>query len=365
MLRRPLLLPALSAWLAVLAAACGDGDGSTALAPVPSPPPPAPISPPGNDDALIVGLVVKTDRNPFFVTIREAAERRATELGVELRAFAGDYDGDAASQVAAVRELIGLGAAGLLITPSDPAALTPAVREAREAGILVVALDTPFDPAEVADATFATDNFRAGELIGRWAAARLGAAAETARIVTLDGSGAGITVEVLRNQGFLRGFGIEIRDADRLYDEDDPRIVGSGPSLGTREGGRAALEELLGRNPEVNVVYAINEPAAAGAWEALQALGAEEGVLLVSVDGGCPGVRAVAAGQLGATSMQFPVRMATLGVEAVVAFARDGARPENTPGLDFHDTGVTLVTADPAAGIPSMTAAEGLLECWE
>lgn len=304
------------------------------------------------------------EADPFFVKVKEAALGRARALGIELRVFSGGYDGDTRSQVEAIERLIASGAKGILITPSNPDALIDAVRKAREAGVFVVALDTPFGPADSVDATFATDNFRAGKLIGAWAWARLGASAKNARIVTLDGAGTGVTVEVLRNQGFLEGFGIDIGDPGRMYDGDDARIVGRGASGGTREGGRAAMEKLLREKPGIDLVYAINEPAAAGAHAAIDGSGMENDALIVSVDGGCEGARNVAAGALGATAMQFPLRMAQLGVEVVVEFVRTGRKPVNTPGLNFHDTGVSLVTDEPVRGVPSISTERALEDCW-
>ncbi len=312
----------------------------------------------------LVGLITKTDANPFFVKIEEAAREKAGALGLELRAFAGRYDGDSGPQIEAIQRLVAAGAKGILITPSDPASLAGAVAMARAAGVLVVALDTPFDSVDAVDATFATDNFKAGEWIGQWARATLGAAASRARIAMLDLSDAQVTVNVARNQGFLKGFGIDIRDPGKMYDEDDARIVGAGASLGTEEGGRAAMEALLRRAPSVDVVYTINEPAAAGVHAALKAAGRAGDVLIVSVDGGCAGVRNVAAGAIGATAMQYPVRMAVRGLDAVAAFARTGKRPEKPAGRDFHDTGVALVTDRPVPGIPSISVERGLRECW-
>src|SRR5262245_6580224 len=121
---------------------------------------------PSMADEMIVGLITKTDTNPFFVKMKEGAEAKAKELGVELRSFAGKVDGDNETQVAAVESLISAGAKGILITPSDSKAIVPAIEQARKAGLLVIALDTPLDPASAADATFATDNFKAGEFIG-------------------------------------------------------------------------------------------------------------------------------------------------------------------------------------------------------
>jgi fructose transport system substrate-binding protein len=314
-------------------------------------------------EEALVGLITKTNTNPFFVKMKEGAEAKAAELGMAFRSFAGKYDGDTEAQIEAIESLVAAGAKGILITPSDPAALADTVRRAREAGVLVIALDTPFDPIDAADATFATDNRLAGELIGRWAAATMGDTSG-AKIATLDLSEAQITVDVLRNQGFLEGFGVDVKNPNRMYDEDDPRIVGGDSTQGAEEGGRTAMENLLQVDSGINVVHTINEPAAAGAYEALRAFGLEDQVLIVSVDGGCPGVQNVAEGVIGATSMQFPLLMASLGVEAVHEFAQTGAKPEPSPGLDFFNTGVELVTDAPVEGVPSITSEEALEKCW-
>ena len=309
-------------------------------------------------------LVTKTDTNPFFVKMKEGATAAAAQHGIALQTFAGKIDGDVETQIAAVESCVASGAKGILITPSDSRALAPAVTAARAAGLLVIALDTPFEPADTADATFATDNFKAGVLIGQWARAKLGDAAATAKIATLDLNPSQISVDYLRNQGFMQGFGIDVKDATRIGDEDDARIVGSDVTNGNEEGGRTAMENLLQKDPGINVVYTINEPAAAGAYEALKAVGREKDVLIVSVDGGCPGVQNVKDGIIGATSMQFPLLMASLGIEAIKAYAETGAKPANSEGLDFFNTGVELITDAPAGGIPSMSSAEALGKCW-
>ncbi|UWQ14552.1 sugar ABC transporter substrate-binding protein [Aliiroseovarius sp. M344] len=309
-------------------------------------------------------LITKTDTNPFFVKMREGAEAAAAEAGITLRSFAGQVDGDHETQVAAIETCIADGASGILLTPSDTSSIVGAVTQAREAGLLVIALDTPLDPIDAADATFATDNFLAGELIGQWAAAQLGDDAANAKIAMLDLAVSQPTVGVLRDQGFLQGFGIDLGDPNKWGDEDDARIVGNDVTAGNEEGGRTAMENLLAVDPEINVVYTINEPAAAGAYEALRSIGREDDVLIVSVDGGCPGVQNIADGVIGATSQQYPLRMAALGIEAIAAYAADGTLPENTPGKDFFDTGVALVTDQPADGVESISVAEGTELCW-
>ena len=315
-------------------------------------------------DEIGACLITKTDINPFFVKMKEGASAKAEELGINLSTYAGKIDGDHETQVQAIESCIASGAKGILLTASDTKAIVPVVKKARDAGLIVIALDTPLEPIDAADATFATDNFKAGELIGQWAAAKLGDKAADAKIALLDLTPSAPSVDVLRDQGFLKGFGIDIKDPNKIGDEDDARIVGHDVTSGNEEGGRKAMENLMQRDPDINVVYTINEPAAAGAYEALKAFGMEEGVLIVSVDGGCPGVANVKDGVIGATSQQYPLLMASKGIEAIKAWADSGEKPQNSQGLNFYNTGVNLVTDQPVDGVPSISVAEGTDRCW-
>ena len=309
-------------------------------------------------------LITKTDTNPFFVKMKEGALAKAEEIGVSLKTYAGKVEGDNESQVQAIETCIADGAKGILIVPTDSKGIVSSVKKARDAGLLVIALDTPLDPADAADATFATDNFEAGKLIGAWAKATLGDAAADARIAFLDLLPQQPTVDVLRDQGFMTGFGIDTVNVAVIGDENDPRIVGHDITNGNEEGGRTAMENLLQKDPMINLVYTINEPAAAGAYEALKSVGREGDVTIVSVDGGCPGVKNVAEGVIGATSQQYPLLMASMGIEAIKQYADTGKLPEKTAGKDFTDTGVTLVTDKPAAGVESIDTKAGLETCW-
>src|ERR1700723_4136707 len=132
------------------------------------------------EEKIIVGLITKTNSNPFFAKMKEGAAAKAKELGVDFRSFAGKYDGDNTGQVDAVERLVNAGAKAILITPSDTKAIVPSIERARKAGILGIALETPLDPPSAADATFATDNQKAGELVGQRAAKTVGEKAEGA-----------------------------------------------------------------------------------------------------------------------------------------------------------------------------------------
>ena len=318
----------------------------------------------GGGEDVTVGLITKTDTNPFFVKMKEGADAKAKTLGADLQSFAGKKDGDNESQVAAVESLISAGAKGLMITPSDSKAIVPALDKARQAGLLVIALDTQTEPPDAADATFATDNYQAGLLIGQWAKGKFEKDGKEAKIAMLDLNPDGVSVDVQRDQGFLEGFGVDVGDKTKIGDEKDPRVVGHDVTDGAEEGGRTAMENLLQKDKSINLVYTINEPAAAGAYEGLKAAGVEKDVTIVSVDGGCPGVKDVKSGIIGATSQQYPLKMAELGVQAIVDFAKDDKKPEPSPGKDFLNTGVTLITDEPIDGVESKDTAFGLENCW-
>jgi fructose transport system substrate-binding protein len=310
----------------------------------------------------VVGLITKTDTNPYFVTMKKGAQAQAKAEGVDLQTFAGKVDGDNESQVQAIETLMSYGAKGVLLTPNDSKAIVPSIDRAHKQHMLVIALDTPTDPANAADATFATDNFAAGKLIGEWAKAKFGA--KPAKIAFLDLNANQVSVDVQRDQGFMQGFGIPVGNPAKIGDEHDPRISGHDVTDGNEDGGRTAMENLLQKDPSINLVYTINEPAAAGAYQALKVAGKDKAVTIVSIDGGCPGVDNVAKGVIGATSMQFPLKMAQMGVDAIAAYAKDGTRPQDTPGKNFVDTGAQLITDDPQTGVTSKDATWGKQNCW-
>jgi fructose transport system substrate-binding protein len=354
---------ALTAGVAVLFAACSaPGASSAPSAGAPSAGAPSAAGPIG------VTLITKTSTNPFFVAMTNGAKEAADKLGMTLTSAAGTEDGDTATQITAIENAISKGDKGILITPSGPD-VNPSIKKARDAGLLVIALDTPPDPADTVDITFATDNFLAGKLIGEWAKAQLNGEAATIALLDLFDDKV-VSVDYERDQGFLTGMGIDVVDAKKNGDEAPTGNYGGGTyeivcnlaTQGAEDGGQTAMENCLSKNPNINVVYTINEPAASGAYKALQSAG--KTALIVSVDGGCAGIKSVKDGVIGATSQQYPLKMASLGVQAIYDLATGGTKPTVTEGLDFFNTGVALVTDKPADGVESITSDEGTAICW-
>lgn len=305
-------------------------------------------SPPAQEPVTI-GLITKQEENPFWVTMREVAEQVAAENDVTLLTATGESDADVASQEAAIEDMVSQGVDGILIAPTDPEALLPAIEAARDAGVTVIALDTPVEPTDAVDGFFGTDNYAAGRLVGEYAAARAADLGLEPRVVTLD-LVEGVSSGVERHEGFLAGFGI-----------DEEELVASAYTEGDRELAAEAMAEILGENPDVNVVFTVNEPAAFGAAEALADAGADMSqVVLVSVDGGCEAIKdGLRTGLIDATAQQYPENMAREGVLAIAALVRD-----DVPVPEHLDTGLQLIASQEATGVESRNVEFGVRNCW-
>jgi len=340
------IIPLLA--VASLLAACGGGSSATST---------AAASGGGGGGQIVVGLITKTETNPFFVKMKEGAQAKADELGIKLLTGAGAKDGDNTGQVTALENMVNAGAKGVLITPSDTKAIVPSIQKARDKGLVVIALDTATDPQSAVDALFATNNFNAGLLIGEWAKAFM--AGKTPVIATLDLQ-PGITVGAQRHNGFLQGYGL-VSDIDPNSTDlaTNAAVVCSQDTHGDQTEGQTAMENCLSKNPNINLVYTINEPAAFGAYTAIKNAGKQDAITIVSVDGGCQGVQGVVDGKIAATSQQYPLKMASLGVQALYDYATNGTKPSG-----YTDTGVTLITDKAQTGVDSQDSTYGLDNCW-
>jgi fructose transport system substrate-binding protein len=304
----------------------------------------------GGGATVKIGLVTKTDSNPYFISRRTAAEKEATKMGAQFVA-AATADGDNASQVTAIENMITSGVKAILITPNDSKAIVPTLLAAQKKGIFVAALDTQTDGNKGVDATWATDNTKAGEQQGAYVKAAL--AGKTPVLAMLDLQ-PGVSVGDQRHNGFLTGLGITDKSKE---------IAGRQDTSGDQAKGQTAMENLLQKNGNINAVYTINEPAAIGAYTALKNAGKAGSVVLGSIDGGCTGVQAVKAGKIAATVMQFPSKMAVAGVDAAMAFVKNGTKP-SVLASGYIDTGVQLITDKPLGGLSAKDTTWGLQNCW-
>jgi fructose transport system substrate-binding protein len=252
----------------------------------------------GSGEKIGVALITKDSTNPFFVAMQKGAKDLAAKQGkIDLTVSSGKQEGDDQGQITAIENAIAKGDKGILITPMSTG-VNSAIKKARDAGLFVIALDTPPDPASTVDITFATDNFKAGQLIGTWAEVQQAGKPATIALLDLFNDKI-VSVDYNRDQGFLTGMGIDTKDKKKNGDEDKTgkykdgtyTIVCNEAGNGAEDGGRSAMERCLTKNPDINVVYTINEPTAVGASAALKAQG--KTATIVSIDGGCAGVNSV------------------------------------------------------------------------
>jgi fructose transport system substrate-binding protein len=327
----------------------------------------------GNGGKTGVALILKTQSNPYFVAMKQAAQAQADKSGVHLSVATGLADGDTQTQINAIDTAIARGDKGIMITSNGPA-VNAALRLAKQYGLYVIALDTPLDPSDTANVTYATNNFEAGKLIGEYAAQRLNG--QKAVIAMLDlYNDQVVSVDVDRDHGFLTGMGINpgSKTLNAKEKKTGTYTGGKGGSYeivchqatqGAVDGGRTAMEQCLSRNPAINVVYSINEPAGEGAYAALTAANRQSKAFIVSIDGSCQGMSDTQNGIFAADATQYPGKMAELGVTAISQIAKGGHAPSLPPGKNYLNTGTRLVTAKPLAGVPSQSVAQGKKACW-
>jgi fructose transport system substrate-binding protein len=303
--------------------------------------------------------------------MENSAKADAAKRGVDLTVSAGTTDGDTSTQITAIDNAIAAGDAGIVITPNGNA-VNSALGKARAAGLYTIALDTAPIPPSTVNITYATDNTAAGKVDGQWAAAKL--AGKPADIALLDlFNNQVVSVDVDRDHGFLEGMGIPV---------GDPTINGKEPTSGHYTGGKggtykiscqlptqgaiptgkSAMQTCLQKDPNINLVYAINEPAAQGASEALKAAGSK--AIVVAIDGGCTNLPFLSDGSIAATAGQYPGLMSSDGVDAIYNLATKHVHPAASPGLGFYNTGTKLYTNDPQPGVPSLSASQAKAICW-
>jgi fructose transport system substrate-binding protein len=371
---RQLAVALIAVAAAAAITACGSSSSSTsksasnAAAPASSGSSTAGGSSGGN---VKVALVLKTFSNPYFVWMENAAKKDAAAKGVSLSVSAGTTDGDTSSQISAIDNAIAAGDQGVVITPNGNA-VNSALGKARQAGLYTIALDTAPIPPSTVNLTYATDNFAAGKLDGQWAAAKLNG--KSADIALLDlFNNQVVSVDVQRDHGFLTGMGIPVGDPGLNGKEPTSGHYSGGkggsykiscqlPTQGAIATGKSAMQTCLQKDSGINLVYAINEPAAQGASEALKATGSN--AIVVAIDGGCSNLPFVQSGAIAATAGQYPGTMASDGVDAIYNLVTKHVHPAATPGLGFHNTGTKLYTNDPQPGVPSLTASQAKPLCW-
>ncbi len=238
--------------------------------------------------ARIIGVSFQTMNNPFFVDLNDGLKEVIDARGDTLVTLDGQFN--SLKQKNDLSDLILKGASAIFINPVNWEGIKGSLLAAKRKGIPCIIVDAPVRDQDLILSTVASDNVKAGKL----AAEALAKACRPARIVVLHHSINKACID--RVTGFM----------EEIAKYPDMKILDTQEGKGTTEGGRPVTRDLLGRFPDLNAVFAINDPSALGAVSALQSAGKLENVTIVSVDGAAEAVQAIKAGKLLSTSAQFP-----------------------------------------------------------
>ncbi|WP_288217976.1 ribose ABC transporter substrate-binding protein RbsB [uncultured Fusobacterium sp.] len=261
-------------------------------------------------NAAKIGLVISTQNNPFFVTLKEGAEGKAKDLGDELIVL--DSQNDPSKELANVEDLLVKGIDVLLINPTDSDAVVSAVRAANRQKVPVVTLDRAANKGKVVSHV-ASDNVLGGEMAGNYIIEKLGG---KGKVVELEGI-PGTTAARDRGEGFNKS-------AKGKLD-----IVAKQPADFDRTKGLTVMENILQAQPEIDAVFAHNDEMALGATKAIEATG--RNIMVVGFDATDDAVAAVKAGNLAATVAQKPAEIGAKGVEIADKIAKKEEVPANVP----------------------------------
>lgn len=258
-----------------------------------------------------LALVVSTLNNPFFVSMKDGAEKKAEQLNYKLIVL--DSQNDPSKELSNVEDLIVRGVKAILINPTDSDAVSNAIRMANQAKIPVLTLDRGANRGDVVT-HIASDNVAGGEMAGKFISEKIG---KNARVIQLEGI-AGTSAARERGEGFMKAV-----KSEKL------ELLASQPADFDRTKGLNVMENMLSSKPNTQAVFAQNDEMALGAIRAVQASGKD--ILVVGFDGTKDGIAAVKRGLLGATIAQQPALIGEIGVESAVKLLKGEAVEKNIP----------------------------------
>lgn len=270
--------------IATVLAGCGDSSPSTPT------------------KGRLIGVSFQTMNNPFFVDLNDGLKKVTDAHGDTLRTLDAQYD--SRKQLNDVSDLIQQNAAAIFINPVNWEGIKGSLVKAKEKNIPIIIVDAPAADQELVLCTVASDNVEAGRLAAR----ELLSAVPNAKILILD---------LPINKACIdRVAGFE----EELKKHPDAKVLDRQNGKGTTEGARPVMQDLIGRFPDANAIFAINDPSALGAISALDAAGKLKAIKIVSVDGSAAAADAIKAGKLLSTSAQFPKEIGRVAAEQAYSY---------------------------------------------
>ncbi len=262
---------------------------------------------------VTIGLAISTLNNPFFVTLKEGAEKAAKAAGAEL--IVVDAQDDTVKQISGIEDLIQKKVSVILINPTDSDAVVSAVELANSAGIPVITVDRAANGGTVV-AHIASDNVKGGQMAGDYILQAIGG---KGNIVELQGK-AGTSAARDRGEGFHKA----------VDGKDGVKVVASQPADFDRARGLSVMENILQSNSDIQAVFAHNDEMALGALQAIEAAG-KKGIVVVGFDATADAVSAVNAGTMTATVAQKPDLIGQQAIETAVKIAGGEKVPDAIP----------------------------------
>jgi ribose transport system substrate-binding protein len=254
-----------------------------------------------------IGLSVMTMKNPFFKVIADTMKEEAAKHGYDVIIMSGEND--VAKQSDQVKDFIVKKVDAIVLCPCDPKGIGPAIKEANKAGIPVFTADTGcLDTDAKVVCNIATDNLEGGKEAGRAMIEALGDAGGKVLILNFDSAESCR----LRVQGFKEVVGPHKKI----------EIVAERSGEGHRDTGYRMTTDTLKSHKDLAGIFAINDPSAIGAYDALKDAGLEGQIKIVGFDGQPEGKKAIDEGKLYADPIQFPDEIARKTVDAMLRYFR-------------------------------------------
>jgi ribose transport system substrate-binding protein len=252
------------------------------------------------DDQLKIGLSISTLNNPFFVSLKEGAEKEAKSQGTEI--ITVDAQNDSAKQVSDIEDLIQKGVNVLIVNPADSDAIKAAIESANNANIPVITVDRSANGGTVVS-HIASDNVAGGQMAGDFILEKLGKKGKVVELEGIPGSSAARE----RGEGFHKAI-------DAVA---DIQVVAKQAADFDRAKGLTVMENILQGNKDIQAVFAHNDEMALGALQALDAAGMKD-VIVVGFDATDDAVKAVNEGKMAATVAQKPAEIGQKGVQTAM-----------------------------------------------
>ncbi len=263
----------------------------------------------------VVAFTCQDLGNPFFKLMGDAVTTAAKKINPNCKVIIQSGDNDLAKQSAQIDDFISAQADIIVLNACDSEGIAPAVRRAKEAGIVVIASDVT--AAGGVDATMTSDNVAAGRLVAQYIVDKLGSAGGNVIAIVGDPVSATLDRYTGMKEVFAKNPQIKVLSEDQN-------------GKGRRELSMNLLTDLLTKYPSVDAVWGCNDPTALGCELAIRQAGRQNEMFVVGVDGSPDAAASMILPDsiFEATSAQDPYYMAYHAVE-VGWDVMNGKKPAN------------------------------------